>query len=204
MKNVITNTKKGFLMVALFATLLSFANEVSFTTIKNDAKRTSLTLENVKKGNLLSIKDDHGIILYKEQIEKTGNYTKGFDLTILPNGSYVFELDDDVKIKTIPFTLNSSIVVFNKELEVITFKPIIRVKGDLVFINKLSLNKDPLKIDIYFKSSDDSFKSGLMHTETIKDMKKIGKIFKLTGLDKGTYKIVLNSEGREFTEYFNI
>ncbi|MEP5340162.1 MAG: hypothetical protein ABJL44_11350 [Algibacter sp.] len=204
MKNVITNTKKGFLMVTLFATLLSFANEVSFTTIKNDAKRTSLTLENVKKGNLLSIKDDHGIILYKEQIEKTGNYTKGFDLTILPNGSYVFELDDDVKIKTIPFTLNSSIVVFNKELEVITFKPIIRVKGDLVFINKLSLNKDPLKIDIYFKSSDDSFKSGLMHTETIKDMKKIGKIFKLTGLDKGTYKIVLNSEGREFTEYFNI
>ena len=61
-------------MVTMFATLLSFANEASFYSIKNDAKRTSLTLDNVKQGNLLSIKDNNGIILYKEIIQKSGTY----------------------------------------------------------------------------------------------------------------------------------
>ncbi|MEP1487806.1 MAG: hypothetical protein ABJL44_11345 [Algibacter sp.] len=203
MKNVITNTKKGFLIVTLFATLLSFANEVSFTTIKNDAKRTSLTLENVKKGNLLSIKDDHGVILYKEQIEKTGNYTKGFDLTTLPNGSYLFELDGDVKIKTIPFTVESNQVIFNENLEFTSFKPIVRVKNELVFISKLALNKEPLKIDVYFESLNDSYASTRIYSETIKDTKKIERAFKLADLKNGTYKIVVKSEGREFTKYIN-
>ena len=35
MKNVIKNTKKGILMVTMFAALLSFANEPSFYSIKN-------------------------------------------------------------------------------------------------------------------------------------------------------------------------
>jgi hypothetical protein len=108
MKNVIKNTKKGILMVTMFATLLSFANEAPFYTIKKDAERTSLTLNDVKQGNLLSIKDDNGIILYKELIQKSGMYTKEFDLTTLPDGAYIFELDKDLEINTIPFTVNSN------------------------------------------------------------------------------------------------
>jgi hypothetical protein len=199
MKNVITNTKKGFLMVTLFATLLSFANEASFITIKNDAKSTSLTLENVKEGNLLSIKDNNGIILYKERIQKTGNYTKGFDLTTLPNGSYLFELDRDLEITTIPFTVESSVVSFNSDLETKTFKPYVKVEDDMLYITKLSLNSAPLEIEIFFKSSLSYSESELVYSETIKDTKSIGKAFKLSGLKQGTYKVNLISEGREFT-----
>lgn len=199
MKNVITNTKKGFLMVTLFATLLSFANEVSFITIKNDAKRTSLTLENVKEGNLLSIKDYNGIILYKELIQKTGIYTKGFDLTALPDGLYLFELDSDIEIKTIPFAVESNIVTFNKDLETTTFKPYVRVEGDMVYITKLALNNAPLKIDIYFENGISLSDSELVYSEIVKDTKKIAKIYKLSGLNKGSYKITVTSEGRAFT-----
>ena len=53
MKNVITNTKKGFLLVTMFATLISFANEVSFSSKKDVTKSTSLPLENAKEGSLL-------------------------------------------------------------------------------------------------------------------------------------------------------
>ena len=99
-------------MVTMFATLLSFANDASLFNIKNDAERTSLTLYNVKEGNLLSIKDNNGIILYKELIQESGTYTKGFDLTALPNGAYVFELSKDFEINSIPFTVKSKVVVF--------------------------------------------------------------------------------------------
>ncbi|WP_100610385.1 hypothetical protein [Confluentibacter lentus] len=201
MKKVIKNTKKGILMVAMLAASLSFANEgTPFFSIKNESKRTSLTLALVKEGNQLSIKDNNGIVLYKELIQKTGIYTKGFDLTALPNGDYIFELDSDIEIKTIPFTVESNTVVFEKDMEKSIFKPVTRVKGNLVFVSQLALNKEPLKIDIYFEKSGSS---ELLLTETIKDTQKIERVYKLTGLNNGNYTIVYNSEGREFIKHIN-
>jgi hypothetical protein len=201
MKNVIKNTKKGILMVSMFATLLSFANEAPFYTIKKDAERTSLTLNDVKQGNLLSIKDENGIIVYKELIEKSGMYTKEFDLTTLPDGAYIFELDKDLEINTIPFTVNSNEVTFKKELEKTIFKPYARVKGDVVYVTKLALNEEPLKVDIYFTSFDGfSSKSELTYSENIQNTKLINRVYRLASLDKGNYKIVFKTDGRVFTK----
>lgn len=187
-------------MVTMFATMLSFANDASLFNIKNDAKRTALTLYNVKKGNLLSIKDMNGVILFKEYLQVTGKYTKGFDLTELPNGAYMFELVKDLEINSVPFTVTSNIVVFEKEKEKTIYKPLVRVKGDLVYITKLSLDEAPLKIDIYFTGYGES---ELVFSESLKDTKTIERIYKLDGLKFGEYKIVFNTEGRQFTKVIN-
>jgi len=200
MKKVIKHSKKGILLVTLFATLLSFANEASLFNIKNDAKRTSLTLKNVKEGNLLSVKDINGVILYKEYIQESGTYTKGFDLTALPNGAYIFELDKDLEINTIPFTVKSNIVLFEKEKEETIFKPFTRVKDNVVYVSKLSLNEEPLEIEIYFKGFNGS---ELIFTETIENTKTIEKIYKLDGLEFGSYKLVFHTEGRRFIKNIN-
>ncbi|MCF7559682.1 hypothetical protein L3X39_03460 [Sabulilitoribacter multivorans] len=196
MKNVIKHSKKGILMVTLFATLLSFANEASFYRIKNDAKRTSLTLRNVKKGNQLSIIDNHGVVLYKELIERSGIYTKGFDLTSLPDGSYIFELDKDLEINKIPFTVTSNKVEFNKTGEKTIFKPYTRVKGNVVYVTKLALNEEPLKIEIYSRGSNGK---ELVFSEKIENTKNIQKAFRLPNLAKSNYKIVYYTDGRTFT-----
>ena len=125
MKNTIKTIKKSLLVVSVFTAALGNATEIS-STIKEDLKETALTLKNVKKGDLISIKDYSGIVLYKELINFSGTYRKGFDLTALPNGDYFFEVDKDLEVKTIPFTVQSNKVVFNKEAEVITYKPYVR------------------------------------------------------------------------------
>lgn len=204
MKNAINNTKKGILMVALLATVMGFAKEVSFT-IKNEAGRTSLALLNVKQGNLLSIKDNNGIILYKESIKTSGNYTKGFDLTLLPDGSYFFELDKDFEIRIIPFVVKSNTVVFDKEKTMVSFKPFLRIKGDMVYISKLALGLESLKIKLYYEEA--SYMSSnyeLIHSEEIKNTQTIERVYKLDKTVSGNYKIIFISEGREFVEYFNI
>lgn len=182
-------------MVAMLVTVIGFANESSFFSIKNDAKRTALTLNYVKEGNLLSIKDDNGVILYKETIQINGVYQKGFDLTSLPDGSYMFELDKDVEISIIPFTVLSGEVDFNKKEEKVFFKPITRVVDDLVYVSKLQLDKSPFKIEIYYMNNG---KPELIHTETIKNEKVIGKMFKLRGLTSEKYKMVYHTENRIF------
>jgi hypothetical protein len=202
MKNAIKNTKKGILMVTMIAASLSFANEgTPFFKIVNNAKKTSLTLNNVKKGSLLSIKDINGVKLYEEVIQMNGLYGKAFDLTALENGSYVFELDGEVEIKVIPFTVESNTITYNTEEAKSIFKPTIRVKGDLVLVSKLSLNNEPLKINIY---NNDSNSYELVLSETIKNnTKSIERAYKIAGLNKGNYTIVLNTEGKEFTKFIN-
>ena len=187
-------------MVTMFATALSFANEVSPITIKNDAEKTSLTLTDVKQGDLLSLKDENGIVLYKESIKKTGNYTKGFDLTELPNGTYLFELDKDVEISTIPFTVIAGAVTFNKADEKAFYKPVTRLVGDLLYVTKLSLDEAPLKIDIYYDSSNDGNFYAPVHSETIENTKIIERVYKLTNLEHGDFEIVYQSGGRTFTK----
>jgi len=200
MKNVMKHSKKGFLMVSLFVTLLSFANDASFYTIKNDAKRTALTLKNVKEGNLLSIIDNNGVVLYKEFIQKSGIYTKGFDLTTLPDGVYLFELTKDLEIKTIPFSVKSNEVSFNKEEQKSFYIPFTRVEGDLVLISQLTLNEAPLEIEIYFSDHSYSNYQELMYSEKITSTKTIQRAFRLSGLTKGSYKVVCYSQGREFVK----
>ena len=203
MKNVIKHSKKGILMVTMFATLLSSANEASVFNVKTRANRTSLTLMDVKEGNLLSIKDNDGIVLYKEFMQQSGIYTKGFDLTSLPDGLYIFELEKDFEIKSIPFTVKSSNVVFSKEEEKITFKPFIQVKNDLLYISQLALNEEPFKIDIYFSSFNDPYNLELMHSEKVEDTKNIQKVFRLSGLYKGIYKLVMHTNKKEYTKFIN-
>ena len=187
-------------MVTMFATVLSFANEDSSFTIKNDADKTSLTLNGVKAGNLLSIKDDNGVTLYKEFIQKNGIYTKGFDLTQLPTGTYLFELDKDVEIDMIPFTVSADGVTFNNENEKVIFKPVTKVVGDLLYVTKLSLDEAPLKIDIYFEQNGSIISTEPIHSEVIKNSKVIERVYKLSSTDLGNFEVVCQTEGRTFSK----
>ena len=188
-------------MVTMFTTMLSFAKEVSFFTITKDAKTTSLTLSNVKAGDLLSIIDNNEVVLYKETIQQDGIYKKGFDLSTFPNGSYVFELNKAVEIRTMPFTINNNTVNFDKNAEKTIYKPITRVQDNTVFISRLSLEKKTLSIEIYFNSDNLSYsQSDLIYSEKIKNTENINRVFKLADFNKGTYRIIFNTDGKVFTE----
>ncbi|HEY5688987.1 MAG TPA: hypothetical protein VIS27_11845 [Yeosuana sp.] len=198
MKNKKTTLRKILLTGAMFIALISNATNGLNNDPKNDSKKTTFTLNNVKQGNELIIKDLNGIILYKEQIKDSGNYSKGFDLTTLPDGFYVFELEKDFEIKSFPFTVTSNKVEFNDN-ETTIHKPFVAFKKNYIYVSKLALNNEPLDIKIYYQDG-----SGLIYSENIKDTKVIEKVYKLALQAKGNYKIVLSSNGREYYEYMTL
>ena len=183
-------------MVALLATVFGFAGEAKIL-VKKDSKKTALILNHVKKGNQISIKDNNGLVLYKELVETTGVYKKGFDLTSLPDGLYFFEVEKDLEVNTIPFTVNANDVTFNKADEETFFKPYVRQDKDFVFVTKLSPNLENVKISVYTNHNEDF---QLVHSENIEDLKILERIYKL---EKGNYKIVINSNNKEYTTFIN-
>ncbi|UKM65675.1 hypothetical protein GSB9_02246 [Flavobacteriaceae bacterium GSB9] len=198
MKNVMKNTKKGILMVTMMATLASFANENFNAELIGNVNKTALVLNNVKVGDLLTIKDYNGVILYKETIESEGVYKKGFNLTALPDGDYFFEVDKFIEIKIIPFTVKSKKVLFHKEGKTSVFKPYIRQKDGTVLITKLAPNLEPLKIKIY---ADYNSEYSLMYSDVVENTRSIEKAYKLE--KGGNYKIEISSDNRTYTKFIN-
>ncbi len=197
MKNLYINIKKVILIITLSTTIIGFSAEDKI--VVKEAKKTALRLHNVKVGNLLTISDTNGVTLYKEEIKKSGEYAKGFDLSALPNGNYFFELEKDVEIKTMPFSISNKKVIFNRDTETVFLKPVAVLKNNTVYVTKLSPNKEMLKVSIYgINKINDS--EELLYTENIKGVQAIERAYKL---EAGNYKIVFNSNNKDFTKFIN-
>ncbi|WP_044401549.1 hypothetical protein [Lacinutrix sp. Hel_I_90] len=184
--------KNSIVLVLLFTTLSSNATEISSLKNVEDGK-TILFLTDVEEGEQLIIKDDLGLIVYKESISKDGNYSKAFDLTELPDGKYNFELDKHLRIQIIPFKVESNAVTFNKKAETVIHKPLVKESEQSLYITKLALEKEPLKIALYYNNT-------LIHAETIENTQKIQRIYKLSEGKIGVYKLVFETNGRTFVK----
>lgn len=190
--------KTSLVIVVMFTTMLSVANEFTTLTKEKTSKITNVTFENVKKGALLLIKDKNSLVLYKELIERSGKYTRGFDLTALPDGSYYFELDKQVEINITPFVVKSNVVTFNKSEQHTINKPFVTIKRDRIMVSKLALENQPLEIKIYDENSY------LIFSDKLENGQILERIYDVSKVTKGNYKIVLKSDGREFVKYFYI
>ena len=196
MKNL---TKKSLLFLVLFASMMTYANKEIEAVKEKETKVTIVSFKELKLGSKLSIKDVNGIVLYKESIIKAGDYSKGFDLTSLPNGDYVFELDTELKITIIPFNVVSNQVAFKKEEKSTVYKPFVRVKDERVYLSRLSFEEDPIECKIYF---EDNYE--LVLSEKFEGDSQIKRIYDFSTAEKGNYVFVFKSKGRTFTKTIKI
>ena len=195
--------KTGILLVTTLATMLSYATAPTTLDKKFKIENTTLSINYVKQGQQLVIKDSNGLVLYKESIDKSGMYKKGFDLTALPNGQYYFELDKDLEIQVIPFKVQMNKVEFLKDKETKFFKPVIRFKDDKILLSRLSFDQKPLEVKIYYDNGDYG-DYALLHTEKFDSQKVIERVYQLDKHKKGSYKVIVKTEGREFEETVTI
>ena len=196
MKNVL---KKSLVLFVLFASMLTYANSEISPNKEKESKVTIVSFKKIKLGSKLFIKDVNGIVLYKESIVRSGDYSKGFDLTSLPNGDYIFELDTELKITIIPFNVVSNQVAFKKDDESIIYKPLVRVKGERVYVSQVSPEKNPIEYKIYFQDNYE-----LVLSEKLDDESQLRRIYDFSTSVKGNYVFVFKTNGRSFTKIVKI
>jgi len=191
-----TTIKKTMVLVLIFVTFISSAIENSKSNKLVSVKRVKVEFRNVKKGQTFIIRNENKIIVHKQKIVKLGTFSKVFDLTNLKDGIYTSEVEKDFEISIKKFSVSNGYVTFIKEESKKIFKPLIRLKGDLLLISKLSF-KEPLNIVLYYEENtivDEQFEG--------KDI--INRIYKLSKAKKGAYRVVVNSDNRLFTKNFTI
>lgn len=190
--------KNSLVILVLFLSLSTQANELSKINTKG-REIINLTLEDVEQGSMLRIKDLKGLVLFKESILKNGDYTKGFDLTLLPDGEYYFELQSISKIDVIPFYVKLNTVTFEKDKKETIFIPTIIMKGNKAFVSQSSIMSEPLECAIYFTENND-----LVLKEKFKSEQAIKRVYDFSIAAKGNYTVVFTYEGRIFSQNIKI
>lgn len=183
----------SLVLVAMLASMVGYSNEYVFVTNNPSDKVTEVTFEKVEKGSTLTLKDDRNEILYTEMMEQSGSYSKGFDLTLLPNGIYYFELDSEEAIKVVPVQVMGTTATFIMEEERNFIKPEVRVSDGMVYLSKESKDHKSVKIEVYYEGQD------LAYSERIKKGNNVNRVYDFSNSKKGIYVIVMRSEGRTFT-----
>ena len=192
-------TRKGLIIIAVLVSSLGYANDRREPLKEKEPKVTNLNLAKVKQGSMLFIKDQQGLILYKEAIANSGSYSKGFDLTSLPNGDYFFELDTEMEIVVIPFEVKASEVEFRKEEKATIFKPMVSVKDNMVYMSRTSFDAAPMDCRIYYADNSD-----LVIAEKFEDEKVIQRVYDFSKAKKGDYLFVFRSNGRKYIKSVKI
>ena len=126
MKNLIKNV---LMIVLVMTTFLNYGNtknkfENSFTIISNT--KLKVVFNDVKKGEILTVKEKNGTILYSEKISTDGKLIKILDLSSLKNGNYIIELEKDFQIIVNHVTIKNNNVVFNQNKTEVIFKTVVR------------------------------------------------------------------------------
>ncbi|MGJ5642916.1 hypothetical protein [Formosa sp. S-31] len=191
------------LLVMITSMTTSYADNVATKGDEKGKMEVTLTLENVKAGQQVLIKDVSGVTIYKEAIQEAGLYHNTFDLKALPEGDYYFEHLKDFQIKLIPFTVKNETVTVNKANEKVFFKPALRKENNMLYLTQLALDKKDLKVSIYY-SNNFNAEDELVLSETIRDTVNIERIYGLSANKKGEYKVVLSTNGEEFVEYVKL
>ena len=99
-----------------------------------------------------------------------------------------------------PFKVSSKKVSFNNEIETIYyFKPIVRRDKNLVYVSKVTFNKEEsLTVSLYDENLNE------LYSEDLSGALSLGKVLNISKLEKGNYKIVLKSGSKVFTEKIKI
>ena len=193
MKTII---KKYLIVLTVLIATLNYAGNKNMSITNIDGKTVKVEFKSVKKGQKLSIKDANGVVMYHQDITVSGTYSRIFNLSKLENGKYTTELDKDYEIAIKNFSILNGIVSLQNEKTI--FKPVVRIKNNLVLVSKISFDNAAVKVDIYYNDT-------AIFTETVADKNAIvNRVYELSKKEKGAYKVVITSENRYYIKNFTL
>tara|TARA_R110002051_G_scaffold273672_2_gene334331 strand:+ start:355 stop:936 length:582 start_codon:yes stop_codon:yes gene_type:complete len=191
-----TIKRKVLVVVFMLMTLVNYANKTALNNVLN-AKKIMVVFKDVKKGQQLTIKDDSGIVLHLENVEKGRNLIKLFDFSKLKDGNYTLELEKDFEIIIKSITVKGNIVVFDDDAQTKIFKPVIRNEKNRVMITQIAFDKKPIEIAIYYNGE-------VIYSETLKGSPILNRVYRLDGELIGDYKVIVNNNGRSYVNNFKL
>ncbi len=178
MKSILKNGIK--VVLGLLIAVQSFANN---SNVEKESK-TSITVKSLE-GDIVFTSNEN-------------NFNQDMLLVNLEAGVYYMEKESELLISVVPITITGNNITLIEEKRQNIFKPVVNGKGKFILFSRLSLNSSNMKIKIYNQYNE------LLYKEYVTGEIEANRVFDFSEIDLGTYKIVVQSNNRTFTDTIEI
>ncbi|WP_407557089.1 hypothetical protein [Winogradskyella sp. 4-2091] len=185
-------------MKTLFKNILVLAVMLgTCTSYANATVEVSRTFNSVNEGDLISVTDASGEVVYNGRINYSGNIQNLYDFSQLKDGVYTIEVNKDFEIKINKIQVLNNVVTFLESSNSTIYKPVFRSEDSKVIVSKLAIDTDHMEIELYFGND-------LIYTETVKGEDIINRVYQLDNTRKGEYTAIIKANGRVYVEDFKL
>ena len=141
----------------------------------------------------IALVDESGKVLFSKSIHQEDYFERKMNLKRLPAGSYSLEIQDEIGTLAYPINLAEAKLTIPVDERIITYNPIIRKTENTVSLVLFSPEKHSHQLSIYNENNE------LLHGESIEETMSYSKQFDFSKALPGSYSIVINSQGHEYT-----
>jgi len=169
MKNLL---KISLIAATMFTASATYANDGVYTlNVKSDDAKTIRFSIDEASDVTLSIRELNNQLLFEEAIHSSGAASKSYDLSALPNGEYLLNVESDAKLTTYTIVIanNKAVVSAPKITELL--RPVFTQDKSLLTLTLDNLDKGPIEVQILNEYNDE------LYNETFTDKSKVVKKF---------------------------
>ncbi|TRX62784.1 hypothetical protein FNH22_01425 [Fulvivirga sp. M361] len=162
------------------------------------SKEFALFIDNLGvdlKNTLIYLRDENGGVLYKENLSDGKEYKKLFDLTALPQGNYILEIEDGTRTKSYPLKITDFDLEIDHAHQSNFYKPqIVAQQNNRVGISLFNVNEKDVELNIYNNNRESVFQ------EMIPGDIVLQRKYDLSELEPGYYTMSFKVGKRVFSK----
>lgn len=148
-----------------------------------EAKKISLTLEEVKTATSLTIKNENGKTILYEQVRKTKHFAKVFNLEALEAGVYKFLITDQQKEVVQPFEIRAGKVMLDEYRRKEFYAPTVKAKQKFIDVGLLNRGLANVELSVMDKAGN------VLFEEEFKGMLRIERRYNLKKMERDMYTV---------------
>lgn len=178
-------------VLMLCSTIAIAAREPEVNVSSPGENKLMMKLFTHEESALIRIMDKEGNLLFSEKTGTSALYQKIFDFKTLNNGSYIIEIEGENSIQLVYFNLSKGKLIITEDV-ITTYKPVIRLKGNMADFQLLNTSEEKVKVTFYDQ------KGQLLLRHAPEPGIRVEKRFNLSELEPGSYSMSVQVGERSY------
>ena len=194
------NLKINISIISLLL-LINFVNAdhlIDLRILSSNNSSFIIQLLDIKYDTKCLLKNQQGVILYKEDIARAQIFQRSLNLIELPDGTYELQIEDDYKTETTSLTKSNGKVMAANQIKITTFKPQIVLKDTQLNVSLLALNNEKLTVSILDENQN------IISEKKLSGSVNLGQSYDLSQLNAGNYTIQLYTNGKVYDKLITL
>ena len=194
------NLKINISIISLLL-LINFVNAdhlIDLRILSSNNSSFIIQLSDIKYDTKCLLKNQQGVILYKEDIARAQIFQRSLNLMELPDGTYELQIEDDYKTETTSLTKINGKVMAANQIKITTFKPQIVLKDTQLNVSLLALNNEKLTVSILDENQN------IILEKKLSGSVNLGQSYDLSQLNAGDYTIQLYTNGKVYDKLITL